>query len=307
MLLPLSLTRRFGETTLSFVDAGLSDYVAPVLYPTQIAWTEENARALWEAIVSLLPKADTVHLEKLDRTVGGIVNPIYLVADRPNDEGAHGKDLTVSWDAIQTRFKRIMRKWRMLEKIGEVRFVVAQTPEERQRIFDKAIQQKRRRFDDTKVVGFEYYPERLAYFVRATERFAEAGVLQLCALTVDDEIVATSWSLGMGTRAYEIMIGFEAGEWTKHSCGRVLNLMHMRWLIDKGFTYLDHGIGDESWKLETCDTHIQLKQLLEIKTLRGRAMAGLRGAKQIIRANPVWKALRPVKFALEKRFAPKLR
>lgn len=309
MLLPLSIIRAHGETTLSFVDAGLADYNAPVLYPTSIAWTAEMASALWRAVVNLLPPLDRIVLEKMPDAVGGIVNPLHLIANLPNDEGAHGSDLTCSWEEIeatQAQLKTIKRKWRSLEKIGELKFVVAETVDERQQIFDAVIAHKRRRFDDTQVKGFEYYPERLAYFERATEIFFAADRLQICALMLNDQIIATSWSQVLGTRVYEIMIGFEAGEWTKYSPGRIHNIMHLRWLKDRGFTYLDHGIGDESWKLDYCGTHVALRKLVETRSLRGRAMDAMRSLRQVIRTHPAWVALRPLKFALEKRFAPKL-
>jgi CelD/BcsL family acetyltransferase involved in cellulose biosynthesis len=308
MLLPLSVITRLGEATLTFADAGLADYNGPVLYDNAIAWTHENARSLWDAIVALLPPVDTIVLDKLTDGVGGAFNPLLLIADRPNDEGAHGSDLTVPWETIeatQAQLKTIRRRWRSLEKIGDVRFVVADSEQERDRIFQRLIAQKRRRFDDTQVRGYEYFPERLAYFQQATKVFAAVDRLQVCALMVGDEIVATSWSQVLGTHVYEIMIGFEAGEWTKYSCGRILNIMHLRWLKDHGFTYLDHGIGDESWKLDYCGTHLSLRKLVEIRSARGHAMAVLRDVKQGIRTNRAWEALRPVKFAIEKRLAPR--
>ncbi len=79
---------------------------------------------------------------------------------------------------------------------------------------------------------------------------------------MDGEIVATSWNVALGTRLYELMISFSGGEWSKHSVGRILNLMLLKWAKENGYRYLDHGIGDEAWKAENCDTHVPLGRMV---------------------------------------------
>lgn len=303
MFVPLCIARRGGEKVLSFIDQGSADYNAPVLYPNAVRWTPGKAQQLWEAILAALPPVDLVVLDKIPAQVDGQANPLFFVAGEANGESAHGSNLTLPWDQIeatQAQLKTIRRKWRALERLGPVSFHMAETDTEIARVLQRAIAQKQRRFDDTKIAGFDRDVEKLAFFERATKVFADAGQLQLCALKVGDEIVATAWGLALGQRVYEIMIGYEAGDWAKYSCGRILNIMQMRWLKDNGYAYLDHGIGDESWKLDYCDTHVPLGKKIQVRSERGRLLLARWRLADWLRGTGLWQALRPWKWAIQK-------
>lgn len=304
MLLPLTITSSFAGRTLGFMDAGLADYNAPVLFAPGPQWTAESAAELWEKILSELPVIDLIKIENMPAAVDGEVNPLALIATGGNSESAHGSDLTQAWEtleATQPQLKTLKRKQRALEKVAPVSLVVATGDAEIERVLTRMLAEKQRRFDDTKVSGFDRDPAKLAYFKQATSIFAAAGRLQLCALLAGDEIVATAWSLVQGDRVYEVMIGFEAGEWTKYSCSRILNLMMLRHCKEQGYAYLDHGIGDEDWKLASCDRHVALYQLAAPRSWRGRLMVGGRQVRNRLRKLPLWRALQPIKWALLRR------
>lgn len=304
MLLPLTVNSARGGRTLSFMDGGLADYNAPVLYARGLQWTAESAKDLWERIVSQLPAVDLIKIENMPVAVDSEVNPLALIATGPNAESAHGSDLTLPWEvleATQPQLKTLKRKLRALEKVAPVSLAVATGEAQVERFLTRTLAQKQRRFDDTKVSGFDRDPVKLDYFKRATTIFADAERLQLCALLAGDEIVATAWNLVQGDRVYEVMIGFEAGEWTKYSCSRILNLMMLKHFKDQGYAYLDHGIGDEDWKLTSCDRHVGLCQLAETRSWRGRLMVGGRRVRERLRSLRVWRALQPIKWALLRR------
>lgn len=301
LLLPLTITKRGGGRILGFMDGGLADYSAPVIVAKGLHWTEDAARALWELVVAKLPPVDLVQIENMPAMIGNEQNPLALISTAPNPESTHGSDLTLPWEALeatQDQVKRLKQKWRALERVGAVTLKVAEDEADVERILAKVLAQKQRRFDETKVNGFDRDPDKLAYFRRATTLFHAVGALELCALQVGEEIVASAWNLKQGGVVYGILMGFEAGEWTKFSSGRILNLMLLRRLKEAGLRYLDHGIGDEGWKLTSCDTHVPLRQMLEVRSLRGRAMLAARGVKQQVRELRAWKALQPVRWAL---------
>jgi CelD/BcsL family acetyltransferase involved in cellulose biosynthesis len=295
---------RGGRKVLRFIDNGLADYNAPVLYPNDIIWTEGRAARLWNDILLALPAVDLAELDKVPADVGGQTNPFFLLTDMVNPESAHGSDLRLSWpeiEATQAQLKTIKRKWRGLEKLGALRFHMAEGAEEIERVLARALEQKQRRFDETRIAGFDRDPEKLAYFVNATEKFDGIGQLQLCALELDGQILATAWNLVVGQTVYEVMIGYEAGDWAKYSPGRILNLMHMAWLKERGFTYLDHGIGDESWKLEYCDTHVGLGRVQQALTRRGHQLLQRERLKERLRKTAMWQRLRALKWHLQNR------
>ncbi|MEP7240342.1 MAG: GNAT family N-acetyltransferase [Devosia sp.] len=300
---PLSIDTRRGLRTLGFADQSTADYCAPLLYPTTIVWTPELADALWAAIEAALPPVDRVRLEKMPAMVSDRVNPLFLLRTEVNPESCHGSDLLRPWseiEATQTQLKTLKRKARALEKLGPVAFVVATDEADRQRLLSRLLAQKQRRFEDTKVPGFAESPETKRFFERATDVYAELGVLHLAALEVGGELVATSWTVAVGSTIYELMIGFEDGEWAKYSPGRVLNLRYLEWAKSQGFAYLDHGIGDEAWKHENCDTHVPLSRMVVLRTARGRRAARRTALVARLRLTRLYQALRPWKWIVKR-------
>jgi CelD/BcsL family acetyltransferase involved in cellulose biosynthesis len=307
--LPLAIESRGGLRVLGFADQSCADYNAPILYRTAIDWTQERAAALWAAIEATLPTVDKIVLEKMPAMVGGLVNPLYRISGEANPESCHGSDLTRPWAEIeetQTQLKTLKRKARGLEKLGAVRFIVASDKAERDRLLDRLLEQKQRRFEETQVPGFAESPASRQFFVDATELFAASGNLHLAALEVGGELIATSWTVAVGKTVYELMIGFEAGEWFKHSPGRVLNLRYLEWAKAQGFTYLDHGIGDEDWKRENCDTHVPLGRLIAARTAKGRRELAKAALVASVRSSKIYQRLRPYKWIVKRALLKRL-
>lgn len=301
--MPLAIETRKGIRVLGFADQSVADYNAPLIYPHDVVWSAERAAELWTAIEGALPAVDKVLLDKMPAMVGDCINPLALIANGANAESAHGSVLTRPWPEIegtQTQLKTLKRKARGLEKLGPVRFIVAEDAAERQRILTRLLEQKQRRFEETQVPGFAESPMTRRFFERATEVFADAGHLHLAALDVGGEIIATSWTVSVGDTIYETMIGFEAGEWFKHSGGRILNLRFLEWAKAAGFAYLDHGVGDEDWKLENCDTHVPLARLEVARSGRGRRRMGGDRLKAALQQTRIYQRLRPYKWIVKR-------
>ncbi len=299
--IPLAIERKRGVNVLSFVDHGHADYNAPVCYPSNIEWTSEIVRHLWTRIVAELPPFDVARLDKMPERVADLINPLFLLADQANDEACHGNNLTLDWAGVEKGLqspKEIRSKQKSLEKLGTVRFVIAEDAAMRERMLDRLIAQKQRRFVDTKVPGFKENPQSLAFIRQATEIFAASGILFLCALLVGDEIVAVQWALAQGTTLYALVTSFEAGPWTKLSSGRILNYHLLKWLHGHGYSYLDQGYGDEAYKLQNCDTTVPLSKSLEAHSLLGRLQIGREALSAWLRAQPLWAKLRPLKWVL---------
>ena len=301
--LPLAIETRGGIRILGFADQSSADYCVPLLYPTSIDWTRERSQALWAAVEAALPPIDKVVLEKMPAMVGDCVNPLYRISGESNPESAHGSVLTRPWveiEATQAQLKTIKRKARGLEKLGEVRLIVASDKVERGRLLTRLLEQKQRRFEDTRVPGFAESPQSRRFFEVATDTFAATGQLHLAALEVGGEIIATSWTVSVGKTIYELMIGFESGEWAKHSGGRILNLRFLEWAKAQGYTYLDHGIGDEDWKIENCDTHVALGRLVVARSAKGSRQMAKAAFVARVRDTAIYQKLRPYKWIVKR-------
>jgi CelD/BcsL family acetyltransferase involved in cellulose biosynthesis len=96
MLLPLGIERTNGIRILRFLDCGVSDYNAPVVYP-EIADVRLNMRNAWTQLRDCLPPFDLAAFEKMPEQVDGLPNPLSTVARASHPESCHGIALHGTW------------------------------------------------------------------------------------------------------------------------------------------------------------------------------------------------------------------
>ena len=307
LMVPLAISRQRGSRVLAFPDFSVSDYNAPILFPTNVAWTRRSAAALWEAIVARLPAFDLVLFDKMPEKVRDLVNPLFLLSDEPNAESCHLTNLEQPVADIEKAVRGVRtfkRHFRGLQRLGKLEVMVAETPEQRKFIVDSLFEQKQRRFEETQVPGFEKHPEKRDFFALGTETFAAIGALHLSALVLDGKVLATTWGLTQGRHYYGLFLSFEAGEWGKYSPGRVLHHQLLLHLAERGYACFDLGIGDEEWKVSVCDVHIPLTQWRMARTLRGRLTLARMTTLERLRQTPLWQRLRPLKWIVLRKLRP---
>lgn len=305
IFIPLCITRRNGARVLEFIDADAADYNAPVLFPTAIVWSQDLAGRLWQEIVEKLPPFDVLVFSKMPADIDGVANPLNLIADRPNEISGHGNDLRRPWPEIAASIpqrKTLMRKIRNLEKIAPLEFRIAIEERERREAVAAFLRQKQWRFEQTRVPGFDVDPDKLDFFREGTHVFAQEGMLKLFYLKSGETIIATIWGLVAGNRCYAIMLSFEAGDWAKFSPGSILFYRTLEWLHANRFDWLDLGIGDEPWKVESCETTFQLTAKHAAMTLQGRVFLARSRFVRAVRATRIWQAIRPLKWIILRRF-----
>ena len=302
MLLPLCLERRGGLTTLSFLDQGVADYNSAIMFPAATAHPALSGRDFWDALFAALPAFDIVTFDKLPEMVGPLPNPAFSLANTSSEAAAHGSTIAGDWPAVEAANfqspKEMRKKQRQLERVGAVELVVADTPQLRERLLERLVAQKQRRYEETRVAGFDEHPEQLDFLRQATTIFAASGQLMLCGLTVGDTITAVQWSLTLNGRLYALVTGYETGEWHKYSCGRVLNYLLLRWLFDRGFSYFDMGVGDEAYKLENATTTVPLARAVILRTARGRVIETGRNVVSRLKATPAGERVRQLRWTL---------
>lgn len=301
MLVPFALWRRFGARILTFADDGAADYNAPALFPTTWDWTPRNAAEAWRAIKTALPRFDVALFDKMPATVGGIVNPLHLLSTGENTESTHATDLRRPWAEVekgQVFYGKRMRRIASLEETTPVRMEIAQDRASRDRILAALLEQKQRRFEETRVPGFDAQPEKRDFYVRATDAMAQAGALHLSALVFGEEIAAAQWSLVHGGRYYALVGSFDPTTYARYSPGKVLYLMLLKRLHEDGIEIADLGVGDEAYKMDHCDLHFRLTVLTEAETVMGRLFLARADGMRRLRASPLWRRLRPLKWVV---------
>lgn len=289
LLAPLGVERRQGAKILGFLDGGVVDYAAPIIFPRE-GRAAVSPVVLWEAIFRALPPFDVLNLEKVSEYVHDTPNPLFGVCAPDLSTDGHVVRLSGTWDEFAKqrlpRASTLRRHRRKLEERGEVRFVIAETEQQRAAFMAAMIRQKTRRYVETRGVdGFER-PGYRAYFPELTDRFAAQGAIHLSALMVGDTIVATHWGMVSGKRFYYLMPATEGGDWQKFSVGGLLTADLIKWCYENGYTAFDLGAGDEPYKYEFEPETLVLRRFLFGRSLFGKTMV------------TAWKTLRQVKARL---------
>lgn len=301
MLVPFTIVRKPGARILSFVDGGAADYNAPILFETAWSWTPRNAAEAWSAIKTALPRFDVALFDKMPAEVGGILNPFHLLATADNPEACHATDLRKPWKEVekgQVFYGKRMRRIASLQETTPVEMTIASDDASRGRILTALLEQKQRRFEETRVPGFDAQPEKRAFYERATDAMSKSGALHLSALSFGGDIVAAQWSLVHAGRYYALVGSFDGSVYGRYSPGKVLYMMLLKHLHERGVEIADLGVGDEAYKQDHCDMTIRLSVMTEAQTAAGRFYLARADAMRRLRDSRLWQKLRPLKWVV---------
>lgn len=285
MMIPLGVTKRKGIRILAFLDAGVSDYNAPLLFPAADRLVHTGVAALWKAISSLAPPFDIAMLEKMPEFVGGRRNPLHDLATGQWKHSGHSilldgspiRDLEKKRDYDDNQRKR-----KRLSEIGRLEFRIAQGRSEIQDVFEIFMRQKSRRYLETLgMPGFDV-PGQRDYYLTMAQRLPGRGAM-LAYLKTGDTVISTAWCLLAGNRFYYMMAGYEDGFFRRFSPGKLLLEELVGWCTANGFAAFDFGIGDEAYKLRWRQTNLPLSTAMLPRTARGHAYRASLLSCQILR------------------------
>lgn len=309
MLLPFCVESRRGVRVLRFVDGEISDYNAPVLFPWTPDWDATAFVGVWRQILKALPQVDLIALEKMPETVLGRRNPLALLDTSDWECACHAAQLGGSWAEFAAERtsppKRYLRYQRSLQRSTDVVYSAVKAVEDpaaTQEALDHLFRQKQRRFEETRVPGFEAGDGRKDFYTAMTMSPLTGGNVHLSVLKADSDVLGTQWGIVFGDRYYYLICGNEVGEWAKYSTGRMVNEAMLEWCHDQGLAVADFGIGDEAYKFEFCDLHTPLFAYVSAQSVKGKAaLAGGRFV-EAVRGTALYQKLRPYKWVALRAF-----
>lgn len=253
LAVPLVIRSSTAFRTAEFADLGLSDYCAPLL-GVEPPKTPEEAAQLTSALRAALSDVDTLRLEKMPAFIEGRHNPLVLPA-RAQPSRFCGNQLTVTTtvaDYIASRGKKYRkeseRSRRRLEDQGTLTFTRAISREE----IDLAYQQLEIwQAARHRELGHEYgldRPEVSAFYRNLLVADPDQGFASLFKLEVDGQLVAVLLGI-THAKTFTLLRIADAGEaWRHCSPGRMAVIEAMDYLVARGVTTFDMGIGDYPFK-----------------------------------------------------------
>ena len=295
MLLPLAVSRGRFLNRLVWLGGALADYQGPVLGPRFAdSAVPLRFKEIWQDVCARLPEVHTIVLDKLPATIGSERNPFAQLAWQRHSSAAHFTELTADYDtfiAARRSAKSLAsdrRKERHLSKSGDLRFVVADSPEVRRELLAELFRQKSAGY---RALGVADLFAESAYrdFVTRLATDSPSRIL-LCALTVGDRVVATCFSLVYNGRLYYLLPAYERNELSRFGPGNALLYRMFRWCFDNGVRVFDFTLGDEPYKRFWSDHTLELYDLVHGIGLLGRCDAAClrlaRRMKRCIKGSP---------------------
>jgi CelD/BcsL family acetyltransferase involved in cellulose biosynthesis len=253
MYLPMMLSRQGGLRAVTFADAGVTDYNLPHGLARK-DWTRDELAALWKAIVSALPPADVLRLEKMPERIGALPNPLALHARaRPMELAgaclAIGEDYASYGRGLERHDrKEIERSWRVFERIPGTSFRRVTEQAEADRVMACLERWQRERMA---ALGKPYIldqPSYRALYRRLVAYGLADGQLVLTALMRRDEPVAALLSIASGNGIAMLRIADAGGDWKTCSPGRLIIERTMRHLHAEGYRSFDMTTGAYDYK-----------------------------------------------------------
>ena len=285
LLLPLVVVKSKGLRILRFVDEGVSDLNAPVVFPGARNWNQSIVQSLWTELKRQLPPFDLALFDKMPELVEDWPNPLRFLRTATGQYGSYKTKLPTDWDRDAKRrlpdYADSRRRIRNLSKRGSVSFFIPQTNEEALAVLSALLELKSQKFIQTKGRdSFITEPGYRDYYVEATKQLFGVGPVHIAALKLESTILAAHFGYVVGKRFYALVTGFKnEPEWRHYATGRLLNEFLLEHCSKRGLKIFDWGLGDESHKARLADEHVNLHEAVLPATVLGRGGALYRDAK----------------------------
>lgn len=255
VLLPLVQQSRFGLREVSFADAGVVDYVAPLTAPDWHggAALQPAARAVWRALRAALRPFDVWRVEKMLPASlaeeGGTCNPLALVWPTQTGE-MFGNQFQVvgQWEdwrrCLDKRVrKEIERCWRVFERSPQARFERVQDLHQAQALFDQLEAQQSQRLGGQAYYRLDNAPYRAFYRQLLQGGGLADGSVVLSALRDGDAVVSALFGVANGARYIALRQSIGGDAWKACSPGRLLDEGTARHMHEQGRCVFDFGVG----------------------------------------------------------------
>jgi CelD/BcsL family acetyltransferase involved in cellulose biosynthesis len=281
-ILPLAIERKAVARRLCWLGQELCDYAGPIL--ARDFWqrvTPDRFRAVWRELHEQIQddprlRHDWIDLEKMLHQVGAQNNPFTYLDVSANPSGAHLTQLGDDWEKFyfEKRSSATRRhdraKRRRLSDYGEIRFVNSATPDDARRMVETLMQQKSRSFASKGIPDFFARPGCKEFFIDLASNPKTRHLIHVSRVELGTIWAAVNFGMAFGDSYYHVIASYEDGELAHYGPGALHLRELMAYAISRGLRRFDFTIGDEPYKLEWSDTHLELCDFIAAVTWRGR-------------------------------------
>lgn len=303
MLLPLVCRRQHGLSIVEFADAGVVDYVSPLVstqwavgVPDDSAAMTASASALWQTVRHALKGHDVLRIDKmLGRSLeesSRQINPLARVL-RVQDCPMHGSQFHVpgSWDEWLASLgkhhrKELARSWRVFTRSGDARFERVTDLEQSLETYAEMERLQAARMCRGDTQYFLNQPEYSAFYRQVLREGLADGSVVLSALRDGSQLVAAQFGVANSSRHVALRLTMGGDAWNASSPGRLLMAQTAQDLFGHGLRWFDFGIGDYQHKRWFRVENIPLHDACAALSWRGLPMAWAWRLRRALKRRP---------------------
>lgn len=270
----LRIARNIGESHANFH--------FPVRNPHAEAWTEADAQEFKMCLLDVLKqhKIDALECNNQLESYCGVENPLLQLTKRTAmDELLYAKlmpDFEAFAQAVRggSGRKRDRKQDRLLHEIGEWHCFEPLADDKRKAILLTFFDQKKMRLHHKGIADVFSDPRIQTFFLELSAQSHEDQYpyLRLCALYMDDKIIATSGSISNGVHCSGIFNSFDLSIASEASPGLSLQRFEIETLCNNSIHYFDMGAGDARYKRSWLKDSWPMHSFIIPVTFKGRIL-----------------------------------
>lgn len=291
LYLPLAIETKFNVRLLRFMDAGVTDFNAPILAVNRNL-TRSEFFGIWHEILSLLPQVDVVDLQKIASHVSTVRNPLTYLDCVAYESSGHSIDFG-SWldeparsRVIARMQRKYFRRHQQLNEIGPAEFLVNPPVPQLDRIVGSLIDLKRKQYIRTSGRDFFTMPGVYEFYREMMQPSRLGCISHLSALTCGDKVVSAHLGfIGRG-RFYYVLPAFDT-KYRALTVGHVLLDHLIRHCAESDYATFDLGEGDFSYKKKWATHRLPLLSYEQAMTTTGLVYRQLRRVRRAVSTNAI--------------------
>lgn len=266
MILPFAVERVMGVSTLVWLAQDEADYHGPLVHPD---WNTQTTRQelgrILNVVATSIPKIDAISLTKTLAEIEGVENPLAVLEHDIHPSSGHAisldhQDFDAFYAALRSKStrKRDRQRRRRLDESGDVAFTIPSTQADQHAMLEAILQQKAAWLGDRGIVDPFGSDEVKAFLHGLIDDHTMRNSLHLSALTLDGNVIAGNVGFVRGDRFYAVIGSVTEGEASRHSPGTIHLHELLRWCFANNISAFDLTVGDEGYKKDWCDAHLDL-------------------------------------------------
>jgi D-aspartate ligase len=314
-LLPLCVVRERSVRRLCWLGQELCDYNAPLLAPDfSQRVTADRFLAAWQELQAQMQsdpllRYDWIAFEKMPQKIGAQINPFTYLRTAPNASGAHLTQLGDNWEKFyaakrssSTR-RRDRTKRRHLSEYGEIRFVTAADPDDARHTLETLMEQKSQSFARHGITDLFARSGHREFFLDLASNPKTQSLVHVSRMEIGTACAAANLGIVFRDCYYHVLASYSDSAMSYYGPGSLHLRELMAYAISRGLKLFDFTIGDESYKLEWSDAHVQLHDFATIvswRALPARVASALRRRiKRFIKQTPfLWRWVNSVRSTI---------